>query len=110
METTIVYWGYTGIMENKMDTTMIYWSYIGRLVLGNLQHEISECGRCWQGQHATHMPERCRLRICTDVLKGFTEIAEVGKESSSMQGLGRPARETMKCGNFCVLPGVRLMH
>ena len=29
METTIVYWGYIGIMENKMETTVVYWGYIG---------------------------------------------------------------------------------
>ena len=29
METTIVYWGYNGIMENKMEATIVYWGYIG---------------------------------------------------------------------------------
>ena len=29
METTIVYWGYIGIMEKKMETTVVYWGYIG---------------------------------------------------------------------------------
>ena len=29
METTIVYWGYIGTMENKMQTTIVYWGYIG---------------------------------------------------------------------------------
>ena len=29
METTIVYWGYTGIMEKKMETSVVYWGYIG---------------------------------------------------------------------------------
>ena len=29
METTIVYWGYIGIMEKKMKTTIVYWGYIG---------------------------------------------------------------------------------
>ena len=29
MESTIVYWGYIGIMENKMETTIVYWGYIG---------------------------------------------------------------------------------
>ena len=29
METTIVYWGYIGIMENEMETTIVYWGYIG---------------------------------------------------------------------------------
>ena len=29
METTIVYWGYIGIMENKLETTIVYWGYIG---------------------------------------------------------------------------------
>ena len=28
METTIVYWGYIGIMENKMETTIVYWGYM----------------------------------------------------------------------------------
>ena len=25
----MVYWGYIGIMENKMETTIVYWCYIG---------------------------------------------------------------------------------
>ena len=29
METTIVYWGYVGIMEKKMETTIVYWGYVG---------------------------------------------------------------------------------
>ena len=29
METTIIYWGYIGVMEKKMETTIIYWGYIG---------------------------------------------------------------------------------
>ena len=29
METTVVYWGYIGIMEKKMETTVVYWGYIG---------------------------------------------------------------------------------
>ena len=29
METTIVHWGYIGIMENKMETTIVHWGYIG---------------------------------------------------------------------------------
>ena len=29
METTIVYRGYIGIMENEMETTIVYWGYIG---------------------------------------------------------------------------------
>ena len=27
METTIVYWGSIGTMENKMETTIVYWGY-----------------------------------------------------------------------------------
>ena len=27
METTIVYWGYIGIMEKKMETAIVYWGY-----------------------------------------------------------------------------------
>ena len=29
METTIVYWGYIGVMEKKMENTIVYWGYIG---------------------------------------------------------------------------------
>ena len=29
METTILYWGYIGIMEKKMEATILYWGYIG---------------------------------------------------------------------------------
>ena len=27
METTIVYWGYIGIMEKRMETSIVYWGY-----------------------------------------------------------------------------------
>ena len=27
MEATIVYWGYIGIMENKMETTIVYYPH-----------------------------------------------------------------------------------
>ena len=30
METTIVYWGYIGIMENHMETTIVYWGMSGK--------------------------------------------------------------------------------
>ena len=29
METTVLYWGYTGIMEKKMETTVFYGGYSG---------------------------------------------------------------------------------
>ena len=29
MDTTLVYWGFIGIMEEKMETTIMYWGYIG---------------------------------------------------------------------------------
>ena len=32
IETTIVYWGYIAIMEKKMETTIVYWGYIGIMV------------------------------------------------------------------------------
>ena len=25
----MLYWGYIGIMEKKMETTLVYWEYIG---------------------------------------------------------------------------------
>ena len=28
METTILCWGYRGIMEKKMETIIVYWGYI----------------------------------------------------------------------------------
>ena len=28
METTIVYWGYIGVMEKKMETPIVYWVHI----------------------------------------------------------------------------------
>ena len=31
METTIVYWGFIGIMEKKMEATIVYWGFIGTL-------------------------------------------------------------------------------
>ena len=43
METTIVYWGYIGvilgIMENKMETTIVYWGYIG-VILGIMENKM----------------------------------------------------------------------
>ena len=30
METTIVYWGYIGIMEKRMETTIVYWNSLER--------------------------------------------------------------------------------
>ena len=35
METTIVFWDYTGIAEEKMETTIAYWDYIGIMENGN---------------------------------------------------------------------------
>ena len=35
METTILYWGYIGIMEKKMETTIIYWGYTGIMEKSN---------------------------------------------------------------------------
>ena len=29
MKTTVVYWGYIGIMEKKMETTIVYYSILG---------------------------------------------------------------------------------
>ena len=34
METTIIYLGYMGIMENKMETTIVYWGYMGIMKSG----------------------------------------------------------------------------
>ena len=33
METTIVHWGYIGIMEKKMETTIACWGYVGIMVI-----------------------------------------------------------------------------
>ena len=40
METTIVYWGYIGIMDNKMETTIVYWGYIGMKRKSKLLYEL----------------------------------------------------------------------
>ena len=37
METTIVYWGYMGIMEKKMEATIAYWGYICCIKLMGLE-------------------------------------------------------------------------
>ena len=29
METTIVYWGFIGMMESKIEVTIVYWGFIG---------------------------------------------------------------------------------
>ena len=36
METTIVYWGYIGILEKKMETTIVYWGHIRIMKKGKL--------------------------------------------------------------------------
>ena len=45
MDTTIVYWGYIGIMEKKMETTIVYWGYIG-IMEKNMETTICESGQC----------------------------------------------------------------
>ena len=46
METTIVYWGYTGIMEKKMETTIVYWGYTG-IMEKKMETTISILGLYW---------------------------------------------------------------
>ena len=43
METTIVYWGYIGIMEKRMETTIVYWGYIG-IMEKRMETTIVYCG------------------------------------------------------------------
>ena len=43
METTIVYWGYIGIMEKKTETTIVYWGYIGIM---EKKMETTIMGKC----------------------------------------------------------------
>ena len=31
METTVVYRGYIGIVEKKLETTAVHWGYLGRM-------------------------------------------------------------------------------
>ena len=31
-----LYWGYTGIMKNKMETTIVHWGYIGKCLTRSL--------------------------------------------------------------------------
>ena len=35
-----LYWGYIGIMEKKMETTLVYWGYIGIMALQALDPGI----------------------------------------------------------------------
>ena len=46
METTIVYWGYIGIMEKNMETTIVYWGYIGIV-----EKKMETIGVIYNGQH-----------------------------------------------------------
>ena len=45
METTIVHWGYIGVMEKKMETTIVYWGYIG--VMEKKMETIGIIGVIW---------------------------------------------------------------
>ena len=47
METTIVYWGYIGIMEKKMETTIVYWGFI-RVILGLYWYNGKENGNYYR--------------------------------------------------------------
>ena len=40
METTIVYWGYLGIMENKMETIIRRGEYSGNVIMVYLAEEV----------------------------------------------------------------------
>ena len=40
METTIVYWGYNGIMENKMETTIVYWGYTTPIMENQIEKKM----------------------------------------------------------------------
>ena len=35
METAIVHWGYTGIMDSEMETIAVHWGYIRTMENGN---------------------------------------------------------------------------
>ena len=65
METTIVYWGYIGIVEKKMETTMVYWVYIGLDLLKLLQCILSSRTvrkALWAGTFGTWGRSACALR------------------------------------------------
>ena len=51
METTIVYRGYIGIMEKKMETTIIYWVIIGIIIGILLLRPLNEGGLLIMGLH-----------------------------------------------------------
>ena len=46
-ETTIVYWGYIGIMEKKRETTIVYRGHIGVWGIGLLPTPHSKGSRIW---------------------------------------------------------------
>ena len=57
--TTIVYWGYIGIMENKMETTTVYWGNIG--IMEN-KMEATILGGCQNyGPFLATLNIRCRI-------------------------------------------------
>ena len=72
METTIVYWGYIGIMEKKMETTIVYWGYIG-IMEENMETTIVYWG------HIGVMEKKMETTI---VYWGYIRIMEKNMETT----------------------------
>ena len=55
METTIVHWGYEGVMEKKTGTTLVYLAYIG--IMEKMETTICEAtpSVCLQGRPKVHI-------------------------------------------------------
>ena len=47
MDTTIVDWGYIGIMDNRIDTTIVYWGHIDNGKEAGNYYSIA--GHLWNG-------------------------------------------------------------
>ena len=59
METTIVYWGYIGIMEKKMETTIVYYSFLVAFV----SELLTGTPRRTAGAAAGRMPAELRANL-----------------------------------------------
>ena len=44
METTIVFWGYNGIMEKKMEATIVFWGCNSSILFGDIMVPNWACG------------------------------------------------------------------
>ena len=63
METTIVYWGYIGIMENKMETTITGELFLGSLHLGPFCGQFPQNAKSQNANAHPWSPPLCLLLL-----------------------------------------------